>query len=266
MSRKDTWRQKVYDAENAWRTLHLSVQLAGTDSTKMKPRMIGLEDARVVLDDLADSFAIPRVELEVNRKLKQWAGWYRRHGSVENYYQPLIEVSKPIFQYKTLLHEFAHHLDAMRAENDGKGHGGSFSQAMLDVVEKHLGREARVDLMRSYENHGVPIGVEETRKAVARSRAGISRRQERHGLIEDAWSIRLTQQLPQGDWVRYVEQDKLSSTGTLKTAGVWKRKITAEAIASSQIVDPKWKIEVVKVRAQLDTLYSNRWWAKEVVE
>lgn len=252
MSRADSYRQKVYDAEVDWRTTNLS-------TADGKALQVTLAEAQVIVDSLCESFDIKPVLIRQNARLQQWAGWYLRWDSKTG--GSVIEVRRSTFSYKTMLHEFAHHLDACRQDYDGKGHGGSFTQAMLDVVGRHLNEDAMLSLMRCYENQGAIIGAEETRKVVARSKSGVNRRQERHGLIEEAWAVRLTNERYGSMWV---EQDKLSIDNYLSRAGVWKRRSTAEKVAEEMEVF-NWEAEVVKVKAELDTLYSNRWWAKEVI-
>lgn len=262
MSRADSYRQKVYDSESAWLRDEASQMMVSNTEAKMVARKISVEDAQFIVNDLAQDFGIDPVVLVVNSRLKQWAGWYVRQGRAETGWKPTIEFKHSVITYKTMLHEFAHHLDAQRRENyDGKGHGGSFTEAMLDVVDHHIGGKAMVALMRSYENQGAIVGASESRKVADRTRSGVSRRQSRHGIIEEAWAIRII-----GSQNNYwLEQDKTSMDRYLSRAGVWKRRTTAEAVANAAAT-MSWDTEVVKVRAQLDTLYSNRWWAIEEVE
>ena len=98
MSRKDTYRQKVYNAENKW--VHDWGEARAT---------ITIEQARPFLDAMVKHFGVQSVRLEQNRRLQQWSGWYRS-------YRRLIEVHNAEPQLKTVLHEFAHHLDAQRRQ------------------------------------------------------------------------------------------------------------------------------------------------------
>lgn len=265
MSRTDSYRQKVYNAEQAWVRQDESKMLVLNEDGKKFGLSITVEDAQLVLDSLAKSFGVEPVVIRTNRRLQQWAGWYARRGVAATGYMPTIEVNSRIFSYKTLLHEFAHHLDAERRENyDGKGHGGSFTEAMLNVVELHLGREAMATLLRSYEQHGALVGASESRKVADRTQSGVAKRQSRHGAIEEAWAIKVHSQMFPGD-VYWLEQDKMGTTTHITRAGVWKRQATAEKVVE-QASAKGWNVEVVKVTAQLDTLYSNRWWAIDEAE
>ncbi len=242
MSRKDTYRQKVYDAESNW------VRNWGSHVT------IPIELARPLLDVLAEHFGVQSVRLEQNRRLQQWSGWYRS-------YQRLIEVRNSEPQLKTVLHEFAHHLDAQRNDYDGKGHGGSYTQAMLDVIEFYFDTESMVRLMRCYEDVGTIVGASESRKVAERSAEGTDRRQQRHGLVEEAWVVKVAH--PEYG-VRWLLQDKLGLCISVTGAGVWKRQATAEKALIARGGD--WSTEVVKVEAELDTLFTNRWWALREAE
>ncbi len=245
MSRKDTYRQKVYNAESSW------IRNFGSHGT------IPIEDAEVLLGQLAEHFQVPSVDLVLNRRLQQWAGWYKGG------FAAVIEVKRAEPELKTILHEFAHHLDASRrGDYDGKGHGGSYTQAMLEVVEHYFKDSAlTVALMRCYEAEGALVGAAESRKVAERSSTGTIRRQDRHGLVEEAWAVRLTKD----DWTYWLEQDKLGMTSKLHDAGVWKRRATAEkALALSEASG--WTSEVVRVEAELDTLFTNRWWALREIE
>ena len=184
------------------------------------------------------------MRLVLNRRLKQYAGWYIS-------WKSQIDVKRPNPSVKTILHEFAHHLDAKRTvDYDGKGHGGSYTAAMLEVVEHHFDVGLKIALMRAYENVGAIVGASESRKVADRTSAGQLRREERHGIVEEAWAIKLGS----GMWLG---QDGDSVWLSLDKAGVWKREATAQK---------KGLGTVVKVEAQLDTLYSNRWWALREVE
>ncbi len=245
MSRKDTYRQKVYDAENRW------IRNWGDHGT------IPIEDARLVLNDLERHFKVPLVSLRINRSLKQWSGWYRGGFAAR------IEVAREEPSLKTILHEFAHHLDASRrVDYDGKGHGGSYTQAMLEVIEFYFDTTLMVALMRCYEAEGAIVGVTESRKVAERSAVGTDRRQQRHGLIEEAWAVKVSHPEYGQHWLL---QDKLSLTKVVTQAGVWKRETTA-AKAMDIARASEWTSETVKVVAELDTLFTNRWWAFKEVE
>lgn len=241
MSRKDTYRQKVYDAESRW--LRDSVDLSG--------EVLDYVQAQLLLDTLVGAFDIGKVVIRQNKKLRQYAGWYIR-------WSRTIEIKRPVVGIKTLLHEFSHHLDAERHDYDGKGHGGSYTQAMLEVVEFYFDRSTMAALLRSYEQEGAIIGADVSRKVADRTSAGIDRRQSRHGTVEEAWAIKLG-----ADGQYWLEQSKDGITSSLSYAGVWKRKSTADRIAAEE----SWGSPVVvKVLAELDTLSSNRWWAIEELE
>ncbi len=246
MSRKDTYRQKVYNAESSW------IRNFGSHGTLL------IEDAEVLLGQLAEHFQVPSVDLVLNRRLQQWAGWYKGGFSA------VIEVRRTEPELKTILHEFAHHLDASRrGDYDGKGHGGSYTQAMLEVVEFHFKDSTlTVALMRCYEAEGALVGATESRKVAERSSTGTIRRQERHGLVGEAWVVKLTHS---GFGVHWLLQDKLGLTKSITSAGVWKRQATAEK-ALTFAEDQMWTMEVVKVEAQLDTLFTNRWWVLREME
>ncbi len=245
MSRKDTYRQKVYNAEGRW------IRNWGGHGT------ITIEQARPLLDTLVKHFGVRSVQLEQNRRLQQWAGWYRKRGTEATYFTPLIEVKNAEPQLKTVLHEFAHHLDAMRNDYDGKGHGGSYTQAMLDVIEFYFDTESMVHLMRCYEDEGAIVGASESRKVAERTEAGTDRRQQRHGLVEFAYAVKVSHPKYGTQWLT---QDKMGLARQVTSAGVWKRETTA-AKAMDIAMASEWSSEVVKVEAELDTLFTNRWWA-----
>ncbi len=250
MSRKDTYRQKVYDAENRW------IRNYGSHGT------LSIEDAKMLLDNLVTHFKIPMVGLRINRSLKQWSGWYKSGGN-PSYGFAIIEVAREEPALKTVLHEFAHHLDcSRRPDYDGKGHGGSYTQAMLEVVEFYFDTALMVALMRCYEAEGALVGAAESRKVAERSSTGTLRRQERHGLVEEAWVVKLTNPKYGTMWLT---QDKMGLAKAVTSAGVWKRQVTAEKILSIAEAGD-WSSEVVKVEAELDTLFTNRWWALREVE
>ncbi|KKN04449.1 hypothetical protein LCGC14_1097370 [marine sediment metagenome] len=243
MSRKDTYRQKVYNAESRW------IRNWGDHGV-----VDDLNHAKKILDHLALHFEVVLVRIEQNRRLQNWSGWYRsRYNLIE------VRNSKP--EVKTVLHEFAHHLDAKRNDYDGKGHGGSYTQAMLDVIEFHFDTESMVRLMRCYEDVGAIIGAFESRKVADRTEAGTDRRQQRHGLIEEAWVVKVSHPEYGTNWLL---QDKLGLAKQVTSAGVWKRQATAEKALIARGGD--WSTEVVKVEAELDTLFTNRWWALREAE
>ena len=246
MSRKDTYRQKVYDAESRW------VRNYGSHGT------LPIEAAEVVLGHLVEHFQIPSVDLQINRSLKRYSGWYKGG------FAAVIEVAHEEPSLKTILHEFANHLDASRrGDYDGKGHGGSYTQAMLEVVEFHFkDRALTVALMRCYEAEGALVGATESRRVAERSSTGTIRRQDRHGLVEEAWVVKVTHPKYGTYWLG---QDKQDLGKAVTHAGVWKRKATAEK-AMNISMSSEWVSEVGKVEAELDTLFSNRWWALREVE
>ncbi len=246
MSRKDTYRQKVYDAENRW------IKNYGSHGT------LPIDEANEVLYDLTQHFTVPLVGLRLNRSLKQWSGWYKGG------FVAVIEVAREEPALKTVLHEFAHHLDASRrGDYDGKGHGGSYTQAMLEVVEFHFKDTAlMVALMRCYEAEGALVGATESRKVAERSSTALARREERHGLVEEAWVVKVTHPKYGTQWLT---QDKLGLARSVTSAGVWKRQVTAEK-AMDIARSSEWSSEVIKVEAKLDTLFTNRWWALREVE
>lgn len=136
---RDTQRQKVYNAETR-----------GFRSHPEAVRRVGLAEAQTTLDILVAEFQTLPVTVGVNRRIKAWGGWYQswmRH----------IEVPTEMVPMSTVLHEFAHHLAYHR--NVGvEGHGGGFTEAMLDVVTAWVSPSAAVDLEDAYTRGRCKIG------------------------------------------------------------------------------------------------------------
>lgn len=177
---KDTQRKKVYGAESLWRSPHESK--IGIDILPFGfGSLVDLDVAKEILKQATEQFQTPRVNLVVNRRLKQWTGWYRWHGSI-------IEIPDNSANPDTILHEFAHHLDKHRSwEEPYRSHGGSFTEAMIDVVWWFYGEEAAKSLIGHYRFRKAIIGSDEEEERFkklkidrkkANARAGIAHNTE----------------------------------------------------------------------------------------
>jgi hypothetical protein len=238
--RKDTHRSKVYAAE---RKANPENALGTTD----------IEGAREIIEGLAQHFGTNPVRGVLNRRIKAWGGMYYRHLREIHFPHPTPSI-------KTVLHEFAHHLDYERGgTHDGKGHGGSYTEAMIDVVRHYAGDQVAGQFIHAYEAEGCLVGHKHSKEVIERSKAGVARRQDRHGIEEEGWAIRTGQSAAFGDrfW-----KGNMREREPISEATVWKRKSTAEKNQEKHFIMG----EVVKVWAQLDTLYQNRWMALEVIE
>ena len=155
----DKQRQKVYRAERSWEA-GVNARQGTTHQQETCPTIAEGQD---VLDLLAAHFETPQVTLRRNARIKRWGGWYLGHAHV-------IEVPSGSFTYKTLLHEFAHHLSRQRYMADrteqgwvrywDPGHGGSFTQAHIDVAAAWHSPEEGQYLEHAYKVGGCTVGAE----------------------------------------------------------------------------------------------------------
>ena len=139
MRLRDAQRQKVYNAESV-----------GFRHTNEARRHVNLDEAKEALDILVQEFETQPVTISINRRIKAWGGWYQSW--VKN-----IEVPSNVVPMSTVLHEFAHHL-AYHREVGIEGHGGGFTEAMLDVVKAWVGQDVADSLKEAYRRSKCKIG------------------------------------------------------------------------------------------------------------
>lgn len=241
---RDSYRTKVYEAERLLSKLH-------------GDQLISFERAQSLLDKLADYWQVPQVHLVRNNKLKRWGAWYKLG---------VIEAPGKAIAVRTVLHEFAHHLDRYSPDRDGRGHGGSFTEAMLKVVAYHYGARSAEALQKAYVDAGALVGADASRAAAEKVRQQLDRRRERHGEVGDGYAIMLRKDYFSKGSSLWLSQDKKKGV-VLSQAGVWRRRSTVERIVGQ--IDPGrygWEPKIAVVSAELDTLWTNRWYVLDVIE
>lgn len=182
---RDSQRQKVYDAEWAW-----------ADSG----RQVTINEATNIIKKLSEEFEVPVPSVAYNHQMKRWGGWYLTNS---------IEFSSGAIMLKTVLHEFAHHLDSKRkwadrqnpdrrdARNWGwRSHGGSFTEAMIDVVWKYFDADTARALIKRYREYGCDIGSDEEYERVKAANeqyaAAEERSRQRDGEEGEVFVVELT--------------------------------------------------------------------------
>lgn len=136
---RDSQRSKVYRAESStW-----------GDLNEMR-RLVDVPEAEDILGLLMVEFDTSPVVLNVNTRIKAWGGWYKR-------WEKEIEIPRNKVKVSTILHEFAHHL-AYEREVGHEGHGGGFTEAMIDVVTAWDSAHVAALLADSYKRCGVKVG------------------------------------------------------------------------------------------------------------
>lgn len=136
---RDSQRQKVYDAE-----------YRGFRQTDEASRNVDLAEAQEMLDILSTEFETGPVAIQRNARIKAWGGWYQSWAN-------MIEVPRSRVPVSTILHEFSHHL-AYHREVGHEGHGGGFTEAMLDVVSAWVSPEAAALLADAYAEKRCKVG------------------------------------------------------------------------------------------------------------
>ena len=142
---RDSQRSKVYKAERM-----------GFKDLNESRRNVGITEAQEVLDILVAEFETSRVTIKLNRRIKAWGGWYQR-------WRKTIEVPRASVPISTVLHEFAHHLSDEREVGE-EGHGGGYTEAMLDVVEAWMSPTIREGLAKAYTAQGCKVGGHHVKK------------------------------------------------------------------------------------------------------
>jgi hypothetical protein len=151
---------------------------------------VSLADAQEYLDVLAATFEVIPVRIQRNLRIKQWGGWYKRYGGNG----PLIEVPAGAIKLSTVVHEFAHHLDDMRRESKtysyrDPGHGGAYTEAMLDVVQEVYGSKSRARLEQAYHEGSCLIGAAAAQEKADKAQERKERDRKRDGERGDVYLV-----------------------------------------------------------------------------
>ena len=174
---KDMQRNKVYRAEDAWKRDSVDGQLT-------------LSAAQEWLDILVAQFEVPVVRIQRNLRIKQWGGWYKRYGGNG----PLIEVPAGAIKLSTVVHEFAHHLDDMRREAKtynyrDPGHGGAYTEAMLDVVKAVYGPASAQRLEQAYHEGSCLVGAQAAQEKAQKAKERKEAMRQRDGERGDVYLV-----------------------------------------------------------------------------
>lgn len=208
---RDINRERVYRSER---------NIIAHDDAPLNEQVCSIDEAREVIALLADEFGVKPPRIQVNRRIKAWGGWYQNLSQT-------IEFPREETTYKTVLHEFAHHLDP-----GAEGHGPSYCRAMLLVVSAWAGPEAAERLRASYESNGIDVfeSIDERKQRLRNQREEReARNEERVGETGVGFIVEYAPG-------RFVSLDatptKLYWTPEKRHAKVWRRESTGSKYVS----------------------------------
>jgi putative metallohydrolase (TIGR04338 family) len=161
----DTWRSRVYSAEDQFSSL---LDRGG---------VIDFFGSRIQVEPQRRFGELESVRRYVERVTQIIASQYPKYCSVD---PPRIRarkgVAKAHYEYTTktialpvadqwalresvILHEYAHHLTSVEQSQGRASHGPEFTAAMLALVDSVLGESAALLLRTGYQEAGVPIAI-----------------------------------------------------------------------------------------------------------
>ena len=221
---RDNDRQKVYTAEANWKQANEEL----SDSSLASFSFETVEDAQEIADLLSDHFGIKRVIVQLGRKSRDNYSTYYRYGHLNVSGPTMVLAPRWGLRATTVVHEFAHHLDAYGEDyTNDTGHGSSFRAAHIASVREMWGDELAESLRLCYEQKGLSTDITADQKKLEKAAL---KREELEGaekimyLVTDGDRFFERWTTPANRWSR----DYLTNNGEPK---LWARKGSAEKVA-----------------------------------